>query len=87
MRLLGIGLDIPVVAYDNRDVKWAGRVAFLLDAFGHSNVSILDEKADFTLESGPVPPCNGKDFNFILKEDLVTSFEQIKLISNKEIKA
>ena len=44
MQNIGVGLDWPVVVYDNRDYKMAARGAWLLDVFGHNDISIIYER-------------------------------------------
>jgi len=66
MKELGIGKDTPVVTFDNTDVRWAARAAFLFDAFGHPNVQILDSVVNDRTEIGPVKPASGIDFSYSL---------------------
>ena len=42
MTNLGVGLDCNVICYDQQEGNWATRAAFILTAYGHKNVMILD---------------------------------------------
>jgi hypothetical protein len=66
MKELGIGKDTHVVTFDNTDIRWAARAAFLFDAFGHPNVQILDSVVLDRTETGPVKPAAGTDFSYSL---------------------
>ncbi len=79
MKELGVGLDKPVVCYDNRDWRWAARTAWLLEVYGHSDVSILSERVELT-ESGEAQPFTCIDYGFALREHLLTRFEQVQAI-------
>lgn len=66
MKELGIGKDTHVVTFDNTDIKWAARAAFLFDAFGHPNVQIIDSVVNDRSEIGTVKPASGTDFSYSL---------------------
>ncbi|WP_417317608.1 3-mercaptopyruvate sulfurtransferase [Emcibacter sp.] len=42
MRGLGLGDGMRIVVYDNSDIRSAARVWFMLKAFGHRDVAVLD---------------------------------------------
>ncbi|WP_321392121.1 3-mercaptopyruvate sulfurtransferase [Emcibacter sp.] len=42
MRKLGLGDGMRIVVYDNSDIRSAARVWFMLKAFGHRDVAVLD---------------------------------------------
>ena len=86
MKELGVGLDKPVVCYDNRDFRWAARAAWLLEVYGHPDVSILSEKIELT-ESGEASAYSGSDFGYVLREHLLTRFEQVQSIVKGDTQA
>ena len=59
---LGVGDDTVVVTYDAADGMWAARLRWMLRAFGHDRVAVLDGGwrgwlgAGGAVETGPVPP-------------------------------
>ena len=54
MKELGVGLEIPIVTYDTQNIKYAARGAWLLETFGHDDVSILCDRTIDLSETGPV---------------------------------
>jgi 3-mercaptopyruvate sulfurtransferase SseA len=88
MQKLGVGLDKPVVCYDNRMTISAARGAWLLEVFGHKDVSILCDKANMNLtEAGEAKRCTGTDFEYALQAHLLSTFEQVQSIVKGETKA
>lgn len=92
MKNLGVGLDKPIVVYDNQKGDWASRGAYVIHTYGHPNVSILNGglkkwiSESRPVESGAGPEKNSAiDFNFALISDRIKQFEEMHKIATGEL--
>jgi len=92
MQALGVGLDKPIVVYDNDKGDWSSRGAYVIHTYGHTQVSILngglkkwisDERP---VESGQsAPKSDAVDFNFKLQVEKLKEFDEIHKIVTGEL--
>ena len=92
MKALGVGLDKPVVCYDNSKNQWASRAAFLLRAYGHRNVFVFAGGVSFwnmkkesaagqyptvQTDENAVLKGDGEFFNYELDESQLIRYEEL----------
>ena len=94
MKNLGVGLDKPIVVYDNTKGDWASRGAFVIHTYGHPQVSILNggfkkwNTEARPVESGTIgPQDSATDFNFTLNSERLKEFDEIHKIATGELPA
>lgn len=87
MQALNIGNHDHVVAYDGKGIFSAGRLWWLLKAFGHEKASVLDGglpkwiNENLPTESGPPRPTNaGASFKATLQTGRVCSKDKVKAL-------
>ena len=92
MKGLGVGLDKPIVVYDNDHGAWASRGAYVIHTFGHPQVSILNGGLKkWISEARPVE--NGAseirneavDFNFNLQVERIKQIDEVHKIATGEL--
>lgn len=82
LAMAGIGNDTTVIAYDNGEGAFAGRLWWLLNYIGHENVYILNGGMKAWLDiSGPVtteiPSYELSEFVFNVNADMVATYEEV----------
>lgn len=84
----GIGNDTDVVAYDTTGGMWAARLWWMLRAFGHDRVAVLDGGwAKWEREGRPVsadlPAVTAASFEAKLRPELLATREQVAEIAEE----
>ena len=75
--------SVPVVVYDCATGIWAHRAQFMLQAFGHPNVRVLDGGFNkWKTEGNPVHDhadvANVGDYNYELRPNMVFGYDDVK---------
>ena len=90
MKALGIRKSQIVVIYETGKGWFAARAAFMLKAFGHPQVYLLDgnfakwQKEGRETQSDDIDETFEEDFKYDLNPDLILSYERVKDVSNDQ---
>lgn len=90
MKTLDVRLTDHVVVYDSADGKYANRAAFMIKAFGHKNVHVLDGGLSLWISNGYQTVMDEQgiaeedEFAYQLNTDMIATHQEVVNVVNQQ---